>query len=444
MKESILIIDDEPNFCQSVKILLEATGSFQVDAAYSGGEGLSLLQDGTYLGVILDIELPDMCGHDIAKNIVRHHPEIAVIILSGENDPEKGLVNLRRGVFDYLAKPCDPEHFVRILNNAIQQKQSERKLREAHEIIDRSPVIAFLWRNEQDWPVEFVSENVRSLCGYRAEDFVNGQILYADIIHPKDLDRVTKEVEQGSRSKNHKCFQHAPYRIITNEGQIRWVDDNTYLKRDDQGRLTHYQGVVLDVTDRVKNAKLLESSKEQMTKMHAELMRQKKILEVVSITDELTGLYNRRHLKTVLEQEFQRSKRHDTDLSCLLFDLDHFKKVNDKFGHDYGDTVLINISKILNRSIRSSDYAFRYGGEEFLLILPQTNIEGAIQTGEKIRLDIASNKNNNEMIASVTVSGGGASLIKHQPKNSTDLITIADKALYMAKENGRNQIVVCD
>lgn len=435
MNQSILIIDDEPRLCQSMKLLLEAKGFLQVDSVHSGGDGLSALHAGNFHGVILDIDLPDINGHVIAQMIVEQHPKVAVIILSGENDAEKGMVDLRLGVFDYLAKPCNPDHLVRVLHKSLQQKQLKQNLLDAYQIINRSPVVAFLLRNEKGWPVEYVSENVLSLCGYSAEEFVHGGIVYSAIVHPDDLDRVIREIKQAEQTILKKSFQHAPYRITTRHGQIKWIDGNTYLKRDNSGRVSHYEGVVLDITERQKNVELLRCNQEQLAKMHNNLVKQKKRLEVISITDELTGIYNRWHLKAVLKQEFQRSKRYDTDLSCLLLDLDHFKVLNDKYGHDYGDTVLRNFANIIIKSIRLSDLAFRYGGDEFLILLPQTNIEGAVRTGEKIRLFCATD-------TLVTVSIGGASLKEHQPAEPHDLISLADKALYVGKENARNQLVV--
>lgn len=174
-----------------------------------------------------------------------------------------------------------------------------------------------------------------------------------------------------------------------------------------------------------------------------ELLRQKKILEEVSIKDDLTGLYNRRHLNTVLRQEFERSKRYGTDLSCLLLDLDHFKKVNDTYGHGFGDTVLREFAHRLTNSIRSSDFAFRFGGEEFLLLLPQTDIAGAKQTGENIRLCLAAeNIEDINHSAAVTVSVGVCSYRQQHPESQDDLIALADKALYAAKMNGRNQVAI--
>lgn len=184
MKKSILIVDDDPRFGQSLKILLESEDFFQADTIHTGGECLSALHGGNFHGVVLDVDLPEINGHVIAQNIIEQHPDVFVIILSGENNAEKGMAGFRVGIFDYLTKPCKPDHLVKILHRALRQKQSEQNLQEAYQIINRSPVIAFLWRNEEGWPVEYVSENVLPLCGYSAEDFIHRRILYSDIIHP--------------------------------------------------------------------------------------------------------------------------------------------------------------------------------------------------------------------------------------------------------------------
>lgn len=197
----------------------------------------------------------------------------------------------------------------------------------------------------------------------------------------------------------------------------------------------------IEVLTRINTHLKLRRKEQELTKALNEVVRQQKILKQLSITDELTGLYNRRHLNTILAQEFQRSLRHDNDLSCLMLDLDHFKKVNDQYGHDFGDVVLRTFSSIIQEFIRSSDFAFRFGGEEFLILLPETNIEGAMQVGEKIRLRMTQ-----EIIISgdiqttVMVSIGVASMHHHTPENCERLLALADKALYTAKECGRNQV----
>ena len=169
---------------------------------------------------------------------------------------------------------------------------------------------------------------------------------------------------------------------------------------------------------------------------------QKKMAEM-STKDELTGLYNRRYMNDVIRHEFSRSQRYQTDLSCLLIDLDFFKLVNDSYGHIFGDYVLKEFSVSLKKIIRESDMCFRYGGEEFMILLPNTDIVGAKLAAEKIRkmfenkvYDDGSNK------TSVTLSIGITSIKHHQPKAPKDLLAFADMALYRAKADGRNRHVV--
>lgn len=102
-----------------------------------------------------------------------------------------------------------------------------------------------------------------------------------------------------------------------------------------------------------------------------------------SIRDELTGLYNRRYLAEILEKEFSSAIRYKNELSCIMFDLDHFKKINDVYGHTFGDLVLRGISGCLQQTTRIQDFSFRYGGEEFMVLLPNTSIEGAMILAEK-------------------------------------------------------------
>ena len=265
MKKTILLIDDEPRFCQSLIFLLEAEG-FHVDAVHSGREGESVLRETFYHGVILDMGLPDMPGTVLARHIVKQYPETAVIILTGENDAEKGLAAFRLGVFDYLIKPCDPDHLTRILHRALEQKLSERNLRDAYDIINLSPATAFLWRKEEGWPVVFVSENVISLCGYSAGEFISGKVSYVGIIHPEDRSRVAAEVRRAEKDPQAEFFRHAPYRILTRDGQVKWVEDSTSLKRDGRGRISHYQGIVLDITRRKRDEEILRRSKQQWEK----------------------------------------------------------------------------------------------------------------------------------------------------------------------------------
>jgi diguanylate cyclase (GGDEF)-like protein len=148
-------------------------------------------------------------------------------------------------------------------------------------------------------------------------------------------------------------------------------------------------------------------------------------------------------MSEIIEKEFSRALRYQTDLSCILLDLDYFKSINDTFGHTFGDFVLREMSACLRQYKRKSDISIRYGGEEFLLLLPNTGIAGTRKVAEKIRTacekKICDNGNHS---TTVTVSIGIASVKPHQLVESKELLTYADKALYRSKAEGRNRVTV--
>ena len=164
----------------------------------------------------------------------------------------------------------------------------------------------------------------------------------------------------------------------------------------------------------------------------------------LSVTDGLTGLYNRRHFKSNLEREFLRAKRYKSDLSIAMIDVDFFKKVNDTYGHSCGDYVLKEIAFLINEAFRKTDMIFRYGGEEFVVILTETDCKNAIIPLERLRKNVEENKfryENKEL--KITISIGVTSILENS-QTPWELFDLADKALYEAKRNGRNQIKIAE
>lgn len=162
----------------------------------------------------------------------------------------------------------------------------------------------------------------------------------------------------------------------------------------------------------------------------------------MSVRDDLTGLYNRRYMNELLDREFSRAQRYGNDLSCLLIDMDFFKQVNDSYGHIFGDHVLKCFAAHLRDNVRDSDFCFRYGGEEFMVLLPNTDIEGANQTAEKFRAFVEAYAFTDETTAiHITISVGSVSLQKHHPEDVRTMLAYADKALYQAKAEGRNRLI---
>ena len=163
----------------------------------------------------------------------------------------------------------------------------------------------------------------------------------------------------------------------------------------------------------------------------------------LAVTDGLTGISNRPNMEQSLLSEFERSKRYGVPLSVVLLDVDHFKDVNDSYGHQKGDEILVTFASVLKKFCRANDTAARYGGEEFLMILPQSNAQGAFKIAERVREEIMKMSFvGNDSKFSVTTSCGVAELNRDYMKNTDQLINVADNAMYEAKNSGRNKTII--
>lgn len=172
-------------------------------------------------------------------------------------------------------------------------------------------------------------------------------------------------------------------------------------------------------------------------------MKLQEELRTQAIRDPLTGLFNRRYMEESLEREFHRSNRQNHPVSIIMLDIDHFKRINDTFGHDAGDAILRTLGDAIQRNIRKEDIACRFGGEEFVLILPDTPIEVAAKRAEVFRKGMASSSfvHDGYPIGPVTVSLGIAACPEHSSQADA-VLHMADEALYLAKDNGRNRIEI--
>jgi diguanylate cyclase (GGDEF)-like protein len=181
----------------------------------------------------------------------------------------------------------------------------------------------------------------------------------------------------------------------------------------------------------------------QLTAMALASLQMRKKLEHQSVRDSLTGLFNRHFLEIALERELARAVRRKSSLAVLMIDIDHFKRLNDQFGHAAGDAVLKEVAKVFSSNIRTEDLACRYGGEEFTIILPDITPENALKRAQVIREAVASLRTEleNDLYSSVTISIGGA-IFPQDGQSSELLLRHADASLYRAKHEGRNRVVM--
>jgi diguanylate cyclase (GGDEF)-like protein/PAS domain S-box-containing protein len=248
--------------------------------------------------------------------------------------------------------------------------------------------------------------------------------------------------------RNWKNAQHSgepfemEYRLRNAAGGYRWQLVRATPMRDSTGVIVKWFGACTDINDQMLHQQVLE---EQVKENIAALMEANEALRDQSIRDPLTGLYNRRYMEEMLERETLRAVRADQGLGVLMLDLDHFKSFNDTYGHDAGDTILREAAAFLLKSVRAEDIVCRFGGEEFIVILPVADLKVTEARADRIRSKLRELPvlHQGQSLGMVTVSIGVAELPQHGTSRK-ELIEAADAALYRAKREGRDRVVVAE
>ena len=421
-------------------------------------------------------------------------------------------------------------------NPSQQSNQDEhKKLLEFTKLLEVSNVVIFNCVVDYECRVDYITENI-SQFGYTSEDFLSAKVHYKSIIHDADIDDFVENLESNLESDRERFS--SLHRIITAEGEVRWIDVKFLIERDEQQKAIGLYGTINDITDiveRENKVKLLAQALEQSDNMvfitdnngiikyvndsliyhtgytKAELlgtktnifksgkhdkefyqnlwktilagenynniiinkkkngeiyyadtsitpiddeytktknfvasakdvtiqMKLEQKLENLATTDSLTQVYNRYKINGEIDLHIARAKRSNAPFSLLMFDIDHFKVINDKYGHYVGDVVLKDLTKIIENNIRQVDSFGRWGGEEFMLVLENTNKEEALKVAEKIRTVVEKTPMSGHYHITISI---GVSQYRISEQKST-LLERVDQALYEAKEGGRNRVV---
>ena len=328
----------------------------------------------------------------------------------------------------------------------------------ARDITDRKQAQAALTRSEQAYRSLF--ENM-PIGLYRTS--LDGRILDANpalvrMFGYPDRDSLLaiKAVDLYMDPTYEERFQHEiqKQRVLSGfEAEFRrygrssfWAEDYVRLVYDEAGNPLYYEGSLVDVTERKQAEDKLRRANAALETAHAELQEMFAHEQILARTDGMTGLINRRHFFELATREFNASLRYQRPLTIILFDVDGFKQVNDTFGHSMGDAILVQIAQVALQQIRNVDILARYGGDEFIILLPETNAQQAFQIAERTRECVASTgagmKNSP---FSVTLSLGVAEVsLSPQDASVEDAIRRADQALYAAKAKGNNCTVIHD
>lgn len=293
------------------------------------------------------------------------------------------------------------------------------------------------------------------MLGYDISIFVEDVFTWENVIHPNDYKMVMESFERYINKKADKY--EVEYRCKTSSGKYIWIIDRgkaVYVKEN--GSIERMIGAHENINDRKiaqielikKNQllhegnltleKLLEEKNRLLEIRNIELELKIKEIELLSTTDLLTQISNRRKFEEIIELDMARSNRYGHKLSLIICDIDFFKKVNDQYGHKIGDKVLSGLASFIQKHLRVNDTVSRWGGEEFAILLPDTNADNAYEVANKFNKEIEKIEFDNSLF--ITCSFGVATYLKDE--NKDDFFSRADSALYRAKELGRNRVEV--
>lgn len=260
--------------------------------------------------------------------------------------------------------------------------------------------------------------------------------LVLKITHPEDQEMVRGHYLH-EKQDDHDRDVTFDFRIITPDGSTRWLSHTCVAVYGDDGKWLGRRESNRDITDRKE---VEQARRESNLALKIILAREKELAR----TDPLTGIHNRRYLFELAEHQFEVAGRYKQSIAIIMFDIDHFKRANDTYGHAVGDELLKRVTQIARSNLRTADTIGRYGGEEFIIILPMTNAMQAYSLAERIRVSIEEMRVLTEKgNASVTVSVGVVEM-KHSPRSETveETFRRVDEALYAAKNAGRNRIEI--
>ena len=453
MSARVLVVDDIPVNVKllEAKLLVEY---YEVVTASDGASALQVVQAQRPDIILLDVMMPGMDGYEVCRRLkadeaTAHIPVVMVTALNEVSDRVRGL---EAGADDFLTKPVnDIALFARIRSLVrLKRASDEWRAREATAVelgvtdaaagnhVDEKAPGSILLATDGMWDQEPVMATLGAQ-GHKVvlADDDEAVISMAsdgdyDIVIIADGDRSGDALRLCSQLRSHPETRHGPILMLVPEASEERLAKalelgiNDYLVRP------------------VEQDELIARSWTQIRrKRYEELLRANYVVSVnAAVTDSLTGLYNRRYLESHFQRISGRLKEEGKTISLLMLDIDHFKAVNDTYGHDAGDQVLQMVAKRIVSNLRGFDTAVRFGGEEFVILLPDAPLSAAVSTAERLCKAMSSAPvpvTNSAEAISISASLGAATMLAGDG-SLEELLRRADAALYQAKNSGRNKV----
>lgn len=450
MSARILVIDDIEANVRLLRAKLEAE-YYEVLTACDGPSGIAVAQAERPDIVLLDVMMPGMDGFEVcrllkADPITEHIPVVMVTALDGRRDR---LTGLEAGADDFLNKPIDDITLFARVRSLARLKQMIDELREREASGRRLGVIEgpggrlsrsgarIVIADDNERQARRIGDELavehRPVIETEPDKALMAARARSDLLIVNTASRGFDGLRLAAGARSDETLRHLPILAIV----------------DPDEKACAIKALELGVNDIL--ARPIDP--EELAARVRTLVRQKRYTDYLrsnldlsmeaAVTDTLTGLHNRRYMTSQAGALVKRAILGGEPVSALLVDIDHFKRINDTFGHDVGDEVLREFSVRLATNVRAIDLACRYGGEEFVVIMPDTQLKDALRIAERLRLHVAGTPFKAPGLAdplTVTISVGVACTIG--PEDSTEaLLKRADEAVYEAKAHGRNQVV---
>ncbi len=452
MTARVLVVDD---IATNVK-LLEARLTaeyYDVITAYSGREALAICASTNVDIILLDVMMPEMDGFEVCRaiksNPLTHH--IPVVMVTALDQPSDRVKGLEAGADDFLTKPPDDMQLLARVKSLVRLKILTDELRARA-------------RTSQQIAVE----DVTSLLGtisiehgsiLLVDDNQRGAARIASFLTPRHDVQIINDPASVAMMAADAGFEVAlicmelkgfdPLRVVS---QLRTLEQTRSLPiiliAEETDRPKVVRGLDLGVNDFIMRP--IEKN-ELMARVHTQLRRQRYAMELresvnltmaMAVIDELTGLYNRRYFDRHMSIMLEKAQSQGRELALVMLDIDFFKSVNDTFGHSVGDQILKEFSLRLQRNIRGVDLACRYGGEEFVVLMPDTNQAQAQDVAERVRQAVADKEFVVDPARSVDITVSvGVAMNELSDETPETMLKRADVALYRAKHQGRNRVV---
>ena len=452
MTARVLVVDD---ILSNVK-LLEAKLTaeyFEVISAFNGQECLAKMEEGAPDIVLLDVMMPGMDGFEVCRRI-KSNPKTAhvpVVMVTALDQPSDRVAGLEAGADDFLTKPVDDAALFARVRSLVRLKMMTDELRmrestgQGMGLLDPAETLT---ENNQTGRILVIEDRAESVGWFASALTPAHEVSSADtfeeaLVRVKGGDYDLIVVSLGMRSFDglRLCSQlrslpegrHVPILVVVSDG--------------DRRKLT--QALEMGVNDYLtrpvdKNELVARVRTQLRKKRYADRLRHNVQLSLeMAITDQLTGLHNRRYMSRHLDTLLANAQKNDRPLAFVIMDIDYFKQVNDTHGHDIGDEVLKEFASRIAANTRGIDLACRYGGEEFVVAMPDTDMAFAYNIAERLRQSIETTPvkiSRNPGQINITISIGIAKA--EGPGDTAEkLLHRADQALYRAKRSGRNRVV---